>query len=76
MPPTNHRRNLLDTSGTFVKYLFTGISSFGIVVVLLGSFGYMDSAWFLITTCTPFLFKGFVSIGCVGFMAVLVESFS
>jgi hypothetical protein len=72
----NQRRHFLNTSGKLVTYFFTASFGFGVVLILCGSLGYMDSAQFLVNTCTPFLLKGFITIGCFGSIAVLVESCS
>jgi hypothetical protein len=73
---SDQRRNFLKTSGQLIKYSFTAAFGFGVVLILCGSLGYMDSAQFLVNTCTPFLLKGFITIGCFGSIAVLVESCS
>jgi hypothetical protein len=74
MLPTDRRRNLLNASGKSVKYFFTGSFGFGVVLLLCGSSGHMDSAQFLFDTCKPLLVNGFIVISGFGSIAVLLES--
>jgi hypothetical protein len=74
MFPTSYRRQMLHISGRLVKYFFTGLFSFAVVLILFGSFGQIGIASFLLANCTPYLMKGFVLIVCFTFMAVVIES--
>lgn len=76
MIPTDQRRHLLYASGRLVKYFFTGLLSFAVVLILFGSFGQLSMVALLLENCIPHLVKVFIAIVCFGFMSVVFESFS
>jgi hypothetical protein len=76
MIPANQRHSLLAVSGRLVKYFFIGLLSFAVVLILFSCFGQMSVTAILLTGVTPYLFKGFITIVCFGFMSVVFESLS